>query len=437
MSPSDLLTWGICIIADLGCNSKETRFNKELEKILQYLDEADRDNYITLIVSSQFGFLKKIMPNENRTDIPDPVIRTVVFRNKNEAELLGFKDISSSNEIRDLITTYHLSHAHTKFNSLCMWGHGMAYSMFKKSEDHSVPSFADKINEMKYFEMINESDLNNILFNQLSPVSLIVNDIKTHNDEIALTEMVTSDMNAAESKNYLSMSELASAIINAYGKKVDLLILSSCGMAYSRAGISLSEVSDYWLAAEKLIGSYDILPDNFINSLKQQNAESVVRSFAESLYTSTQERHFKLFDMSQFEEYSSLLKKLSVSLLNSLDNGKAEILVVRRKCSSIGNPTQIFKLVSIFDFCYQLQQNESNSLLDARKAGSDFLAFKNDLIITLNQDNFGLSIFFPETPDLLLGLGIRVEDILDQTFNNMSKFDPYSWEYFILNLLRK
>jgi hypothetical protein len=435
MPSENQITWGICIIADLGCNSKETRFNKELEKLVTYLEEAGRDSYITLIVNSQYGFLKKIMPNENRADIGDSAIRAVVFRNKNEPELLEFKDISESDVIMDLIQRHHLSQVDTKFKALFMWGHGMAYSMFKKSEDHSVPDFTDQINEAKYFEMINGSGLNNIFYNKMSPIKLMSENIKFNN---AIIDEMTHDMEIAESKNYLSMDELASAILGSYKKKIALLVLSSCGMAYSRGGLSLSRACEYWLAGETYVDSYDIMPANLIASLKQYNEGSTVKSFAESLYTSASVQHFKLFDMSQFGEYDRQLKKLSISLYNSMNEDKNEIRAARNNCSPIGNATHEYNLVSFFDFCDQLKKNNSNKLTQAKAIASELLVFKNNLIITMNHNNnFGLSIFFPKTPKLLQAMNINAKEILGENQDDIAKFELYTWEFFILNLLQE
>lgn len=431
--------WGVCIIADLNCGKAEDLFNLKIDVILDDLMKEGRDYYITLIINSEFGFLKKLRGVIDDGSA-DTEIRTVIYQNSALPEVKDFQDISKREIVKELISQYHIGKASSKLNAVITWGHGMAYSIFKQpsqaENSELLPSNEDKD---KHFQMLNDTGFKNI-FIGTHTISSNETDGHTSGGSVLPPPHISN----IESKHYLSMDELALAIWSSFGRKIDLLVLSNCGMAYARTGITLSKVTDYWIAGEQYTSSYAIMPDNFLAALKNREGSLSPKDFGISLCMNQTESNssFRLYEMKHFARFNTILRNFSKAIYVNIRSHSDLLMEARNNCMAIGDSTHVYYLISFFDFCKQIQN------IDSTYSGIKFLQrfcvqlqeLRKDLVITSDEnDKLGLSIYFPSKSNIENPLSVDENIVIGIPLDTPPpvKFRKYLWEYNVLKLLKK
>ena len=420
--------WGIFIIADLDCGIGETLFNLKINTILEELENNNRDFYITLIITAEFGFLQKLK-GIAADGTPNETIKTVIYQNTAQPQIKEALDVSTEKVVKDLMINYYCKNANAKFNAVITWGHGMAYSIFKKHPDAisvvDTPPTSEDVN--KHFRMINDKKFKSLFI------------IPNHNSS-------NPHISTVQSKNYLSMDELASAIQSSFGKKIDLVVLSNCGMAYARTGITLSKVCDYWIAGEENTSDFAILPDGLLSNLKNKQTPFLPKDFGISLCNGESAEDFKLFEMRHFGEFSKTLRNFSKAIYVNIKSHKDLLIDIRNKCSAIGgDPTHVYHLISFFDFCKQIQDTQSrfDGIKFLQRFCINLLILKKDIMITSNENDMsGLSIFFPTNSDILDPLSIDEKTIIgipveEKRPSKEFSYNPYLWEFNVVKLIGK
>ena len=215
--------WSFTIIADMkdsdDQNEKDDLQIIEIIKdLLKATEEYNSGNkiYISFCLKAKQSFVSNINPlillNSNKEEI-------VIFNGSSKNYEIIECDISTSEGIKLIFENYVSSKINASFFGLLTWGHGAVYSFFSR---------LNKINEFSNTD--------------------IADNLKMINSKDIYHDFFDTQKNLQISDRYLNMDELSNGILLGMNRKIDLIVMAHCYMAYYETGRMMNLCSKYWVA---------------------------------------------------------------------------------------------------------------------------------------------------------------------------------------------
>ncbi len=361
--------WCFTIIADrIEDSSKTTELISLITETIKQAAGSKKEKLLLVFcLRANNDFLKEVKPELSF----DNLKHILVYESLTDTYTTEELDISSAPGIEAIFTKYINSKIIAKHHGLMTWGHGGAYSFFEHLLEETKQEYI-----YQSLKMNNSSEtFNNYYYSEKK-------------------EQRISD-------KYLNMDELWKGILMGMKtKKIDIVIMSHCYMAYYETGRMMSKCAQYWVAALGKIkfNSIEVVKNlNFINdSDGVLSPLNLARNIASTPVVDEEKANFFIYDLKNYTALTKCIYSFAGYLIWEIKrNGPDAVHNIRAACPIL-EETDKYQLLDLTDVCKSTTSIflKGNKLYNASNVVTEAL---NKAVIPLNDTDTrrGLSIYFP------------------------------------------
>jgi len=411
--------WGFLFIADRFDDSADGELLLRIVEVIKTATSFKEKNKIQIIfcLRASKEFKKKVLDelalqNAGITNIGDPVSgKIMIYESPGNTLRSGNYDITMSQGISSIIKDFYKGKINAEFNGLITWGHGGVYSFFPRSEDNLQST--ERLSIQKY-KMVSEGDnYKNYYY-------------------IKYGIQLASD-------NYLNMGELKEGIRNGLKKKMDIVIMSHCYMAYYETANMMSFCSKLWIAAMGYVQFNSLAFAEKLNDIHQNESQTLPLQFAKNLLkkngNTERVESFMIYDLRKYYILRKILYSMAGRLLSEIKRTTdiCTLKSIRDACNETP-ATASYHVVNLFNLCQLIVNSEANGnkpLINQSVYSLASQILKQPKIIFIpvfDETSAGLAIHFPGSKYVSPEISERLGTI------------PYKehlkkWEFFVFRYL--
>jgi len=413
--------WGFLFIADRVDDSADGELLSRIIQLIKTATLFKEKNKIQIIfcLRATKEFKKKVLDelvlqNAGVTIIDEPEPgKLMIYESPGNTIRNGNYDITMSKGISRIIKDFYKGKINAQFNGLITWGHGGVYSFFPRAEENINQS---ELLSLQKYKMVSGGDN----YRNYSYY------IKKYEHELA-------------SENYLNMGELKSGIQKGLKKKMDIVVMSHCYMAYYETANMMSFCSKLWIAAMGYVQFNSLEFAEKLNDIHQNVSKTLPLQFAKNLLKKNQNTErvdsFMIYDVRKYYILRKILYAMAGRLLSEIKKTTdiCTLKGIREACNETPATTS-YHVVDLFELCEIIANSKSNgskSLINRStySLASQILKQPKAVIIPVFEEEYkGLAIHFPGSKYVSAEISERLGTI------------PYKkrlkkWEFFVLRYL--